>query len=271
MMRTIWKGAISFGLVNIPIKLFTATNKNDIRFHYLHKDCNTPIETKRYCPHCEREVKYDELVKGYEYEENKYVVLSDEDFNNMPVNSTRTIDIIDFVSLDEIDPIFYIKTYYLKPNEGGEKPYLLLKRAMEKSRKVAISKITIRNKESMAVVRVMDDILAMETMFFADEVKDKGEFNIEEIEAKIDISDKEEKLAIEIVNNLTSKFNLEKYKNEYRDKLMGIIREKMEGKEIKIPEAPRTEQRVLDLMEKLQASVAASKKKGKKKVKKKTG
>lgn len=270
-MRTIWKGAISFGLVNLPIRLSTATSKNNIRFRLLHNECNTPVTTKRYCPVCEKEVEYKDLVKGYEYEDNKFVVLRDEDFDNVPVKSTKTIDIVDFVKLEEIDPVYYIKTYYLRPSEGGEKPYLLLKKALVETDKVAIAKITIRKKESLAVIRVMDDALALETMFFADEVKSVDELQISDLEEKIEINEKERELAVEIVNNLTAEFNPEKYDNEYRENLMKIIREKIEGKEVEIPETVTEENKVLDLMEKLKASVEASEKEEEKKPAKITG
>ncbi|QTL98960.1 Ku protein [Iocasia frigidifontis] len=264
-MRTIWKGAISFGLVNVPIRLSTATNKNNIRFRLLHNKCKTPVNTVRYCTKCDEEVPYQDLVKGYEYEDNKFVVLRDEDFDNIPVKSTKTIDIIDFVKLEEIDPIYYIKTYYLAPAEGGEKPYLLLKKAMANTRKVAISKITIRNKESLAVIRVMDDLLVMETMYFADEVKTVDDLTIKTMEDKIKISDKEEELAVEIVDNLTAEFEPEKYDDEYRQELLDIIRTKIEGKEVEIHETAPVESKVLDLMDKLKASVEASEKKEKEK------
>jgi DNA end-binding protein Ku len=272
-MRTIWKGAISFGLVNIPIRLATATNKKNIKFRMLHKECKTPVDMVRYCPVCDTKVEYDDLVRGYEYEDNKYVVLHDEDFDNIPVKSTKTIDIVDFVKLEEIDPVYYIKTYYLGPAEGGEKPYLLLKRALEKTNKVAISKITIRNKESLAVIRVMEDVLTLETMYFADEVRTAEGLDIKNLEEKVKISTKEEELAIEIVNNLTDKFEPEKYTDEYREELMKIIRGKIEGKDdVEIPEVDRTENKILDLMEKLRASVEASEKQAREEKKeKKTG
>lgn len=273
-MRTLWKGAISFGLVNIPIRLSTATTKKNIRFKLLHKECNTPVTTVRHCPKCDQEVDYKDLVKGYEYEDNKFVILKDEDFDNIPVKSTKTIDIVDFVKLEEIDPVYYIKTYYLSPAEAGEKPYLLLKKALEDTNKVAITKITIRNKESLAVIRVMRNVLALETMYFTDEVKSADEFGVEIIEEKVKVSKKEEELAVEIVNNLTAEFNPDKYNDEYREELMKIIREKIEGKEIEIPKAVAPENKVLDLMEKLKASVEVSEKKEKKKrkkTKKKTG
>ncbi|ACL69101.1 Ku protein [Halothermothrix orenii] len=273
-MRTIWKGAISFGLVNIPIKLVTATTKKNIRFRFLHKECKTPVSTKRFCPTCKKEVEYGDLVKGYEYEDNKFVVLKDEDFDNIPVKSTKTIDIVDFVKLEDIDPVYYIKTYYLNPAEGGEKPYLLLKKAMDDTGKVAISKITIRKKESLAVIRVMDDVLALETMFFADEVRPASELGLNNIEEKIKIGKKEEELAVEIVNNLTTEFKPEKYTNEYREELMNIIRQKIEGKEVETPDVVPEERKIVDLMEKLKKSVEATEEgegKKKKKTKKKTG
>lgn len=260
-MRTIWKGAISFGLVNVPIRLSTATSKKNVSFRMLHDKCKTPVKMQRHCPTCDEEVDYGELVKGYEYEDNKFVVLKDEDFDNIPVKSTKTIDIVDFVKLEEIDPVYYIKTYYLSPAEGGEKPYLLLKKALDETKKVAISKVTIRNKESLAVVRVMNKTLVMETMYFADEVKSAAELNIELMEEKVELNEKEEDLAIEIINNLTAEFRPEKYDDQYREELMKIIRKKIEGKEVEIPDIASTENKVLDLMERLKASVEASEKK----------
>ena len=254
-MRPIWKGAISFGLVNIPIKLMTATSKNNIRFRNLHQECHTPIKMKRYCPSCDREVEYDELVKGYEYEDDHYVILKDEDFDNIPVASTKTIDIVDFVELKEIDPIYYLKTYYLRPAEGGEKPYLLLKNSLKSTNKVAISRITIRTKESLAVVRIIDDALALETMYFADEVRSTEALNLDNLEEKVNINQKEQKLATEIIDNLTAVFEPEKYENEYRQELMEIIRGKIEGEEVEMPEAKAPDRKIVDLMEKLKASV----------------
>ena len=274
-MRTIWKGSISFGLVNIPIRLVTATNKNNTRFRLLHQDCNTPVSTVRHCAKCNKDLEYDELVKGYEYEDNKFVILRDEDFDNIPIKSTKTIDIVDFVRLEEIDPIYYIKTYYLSPAPGGEKPYFLLKKSMGETNKVAVSKITLRNKESLALIRVINDVLALETMYFSDEVKSTEEMGMENLVNKITINYKEEKLAVDIINNLTAEFKPEKYDDEYREALLNIIRNKIEGQEVEIPEEVNNENKVLDLMEKLRASVEASakgtEKITKKKNRKKTG
>ncbi|HLV09735.1 MAG TPA: Ku protein [Halanaerobiales bacterium] len=268
-MRTIWKGAISFGLVNIPIRLATATSKKNVRFRMLHNKCKSPVNMVRHCPACDVDVEYNDLVRGYEYEDNKFVVLRDEDFDNIPVKSTKTIDIIDFVKLDEIDPVYYIKTYYLGPAEGGEKPYLILRRAMEKTGKVAISKITIRKKESLAVIRVLNGVLALETMYFSDEVRSTGELNLETLEQKIELAEKEEEMAVEIVNNLTDQFEPEKYTDQYREELMKIIRDRVEGKEVEIAPERETENKILDLMDKLKASVEASEKEASEKKEKK--
>lgn len=269
-MRTIWKGAINFGLVNIPIKLITATSKENIKFRNLHKKCNTPVKMKRYCPSCDEEVEYNDLVKGYEYGENQYVILKDEDFDNIPVKSTKSIDIVDFVKLEEIDPIYYIKTYYLGPGEGGEKPYLLLKNSLSSTDKVAITRITIRNKESLAVIRVLKDVLALETMHFFNEVRSYEEMGINTLREKVEIKEREVELAEEIINNLTSEFHPEKYENKYREELLQIINKKISGKEIERPDIPEMESNVLDLMEKLKESVQTTEKK-QKKSKKHTG
>lgn len=257
-MRTIWKGSISFGLLNVPVKMAAATKKNNIRFRTLHKECGTPLQQIRYCPKCNQEVKWEDTVRGYEYQDNKFVILNDEDFDNIPVKSTKTIDIVDFVNLTEIDPIYYIKTYYLQPAEGGEKPYLILRNAMAETGKVAITKVTIRNKESLAVVRVIDNVLALETMYFPAEVRSSSEVGVEELEDQLSISEVEMKMAVEIVNNLTASFEPEKYTDEYRSALMELIRKKIEREDYTIPEPAAPEEKVVDLMEKLRASVEAT-------------
>ena len=254
ILKTIWKGAINFGLVNIPVKLKTATSRQNIRFRNLHEECNNPVKMKRFCANCQQEVDYSDLVKGYEYEENKYVILNDEDFDKIPESTTRTIDIMDFVKLEEIDPVYYNKTYYLEPAEGGEKPYLLLKKSLDSTDKIAISRITIRNRESLAVVRVLDGILSMETMYFAEEVRSTEGLNLVNLD-QVDINEKEEELAVEIINNLSREFEPEKYENRYKQELMTIIQRKIEGEEIETAEAERTDETVVDLMEKLKATI----------------
>ncbi|MFW6271191.1 MAG: Ku protein, partial [Bacillota bacterium] len=197
------------------------------------------------------------------YEDNKFVVLQDEDFDNIPVKSSKTIDIVNFVKLKEIDPVYYIKTYYLQPAEGGEKPYLLLKNSLASTNKVAVSRITIRTRESLAVIRVLEDVLALETMFFAEEVRSVEEVPGQNLNEKIEIKEQEQELAVEIINNLTDRFEPEKYENKYKEELMQIIRSKIEGEEVEIPEIEEQDRKVVDLMEKLKASIQASEEKEK--------
>ena len=259
-MRTLWKGSISFGLVNVPIKMFTATAKESISFRQLHTKCNSPITYQKYCPRCEEVVESDAIVSGYEYEKGKYVILKDEDFDNIPVASTRTIDIVDFVDLTEIDPVFYSKSYYLSPSEGGEKAYLLLSQALKETSKVAVAKITIRDKESLACVRVLENgTICLETMFFPAEVRNSGELRIGDLVNKIKISDAEMKMAIQLISSLSTHFTPEKYTDEYREELLKIIRAKVEGAEVHLPERT-VSGKVVDLMDALRASLELAQK-----------
>ncbi|NSL52657.1 non-homologous end joining protein Ku [Calidifontibacillus erzurumensis] len=251
-MQTIWKGTISFGLVNIPINLFAATENKDISFRSLHKECNSPIKYEKVCPVCDREVTNDEIIKGYEYEPGKFVVISSEELKEIAPESNRTIEIIDFVKLDEIDPIYFDKSYFLGPQENGLKSYYLLKQAMEQTGKIGLAKITIRSKESLAIVRVYQSALLLETIFFPDEVR-----NVEHVpglEPKLKLDEKELNMAIQLIEQLTTQFEPEKYTNDYRSTLMELIESKVTGKEITVPkEWPKTN--VVDLMAALQASI----------------
>lgn len=259
-MRTLWKGSISFGLVNVPIKMFTATAKESISFRQLHTKCSSPITYQKYCPRCEEVVESDAIVSGYEYEKGKYVILKDEDFDNIPVASTRTIDIVDFVELTEIDPVFYSKSYYLSPSEGGEKAYLLLSQALKETSKVAVAKITIRDKESLACVRVLENgTICLETMFFPAEVRNSDELRIGDLVNKIKISDAEMKMAIQLISSLSTHFTPEKYTDEYREELLKIIRAKVEGAEVHLPERT-VSGKVVDLMDALRASLELAQK-----------
>ena len=154
-MQTVWKGSVSFGLINVPVKMSTATRRENIAFTTLHKECNTPLKQKRYCPKCDREVAYEEVAKGYEYEPGKFVIMSEEDLDAIQVKSSKYIDIVDFIRIDEVDPIFYDKTYYLAPEKGGEKPYLILRDAMKQTGRVAVAKVAIRQKEYLCLVRLV--------------------------------------------------------------------------------------------------------------------
>lgn len=256
-MRTIWKGAISFGLVNVPIKLFPATEQKDVKFRYLHKTCQAPIKYQRVCSACGQEVTQDDIVRGYEYESGRFVIINEEDMDKIPDERTRTIDIIDFVSLEEIDPLYFDKTYYLGPGEAGEKPYSLLRQAMADTGKIAVAKVVIRNKESLAVVRGYQDYLVMETIFYPDEIRDTAQ--LPGFDKKITLHDNELKMARELIENLATAFEPEKYTDEYRKKLMEMIHAKIEGEQIAVPEVVG-KGKVVDLMDALKASVEMAKK-----------
>lgn len=255
-MHTIWKGSISFGLVNIPINLFAATENKDISFRSIHKECNSPIKYEKVCPVCDREVNNDEVIKGYEYEPGKFVVVSNEELKEIAPESNRTIEIIDFVSLEQIDPIYFEKSYFLGPQDNGLKSYHLLKQAMEKTGKIGLAKITIRSKESLAVVRVYQTGLLLETIFYPDEVRNVGQ--VPGVDTEIKVDQKEMDMATQLIEQLTTEFEPGKYTNEYRTSLMELIESKVNGEEFTVPkEAPKSN--VVDLMAALQASIDQTK------------
>ncbi len=270
-MRNLWKGAISFGLVHVPVKLYAATEKKDIKFNYLHEKCKTPIRYERVCPTCETEVPLEEIVRGYEYEKGKYVILRDEDFENIPLETTKTVEIMNFVNLAEIDPIYFDKSYYLAPGDGGQKAYELLKQAMQSSKKVAVAKVVIRSKESLAVLRVYQDAILMETMFYPDEIR--ATRLMPELDYQVQIHENEVKMATNLVESLTEPFAPEQYQNRYRQALTDLIQSKITGEEVEV--APKAEPgKVVDLMEALKASIQLAKEekeKARAKEKKKTG
>ncbi len=252
MMRSMWKGAISFGLVNIPVKLYSATEKKDIKFNYLHSVCKTPLKYQKLCPACNREVPMEEVVRGYEYQKGQYVLIADEDLENLPAATTKAVELLDFVDLAEIDPLYYDKSYYLAPDEGGRKPYSLLKKAMEGTGKIAVARVVIRSKPSLAVIRVHEDALVMETMFFPEEIRSAK--LIGELNYQVELHDNELKMAISLINSLAAPFDPAKYTNEYRAAIMQIIEAKIAGEQVTIP-SQATAGKVVDLMEALKASI----------------
>lgn len=257
-MHTVWKGSISFGLVNIPVKMFTATENKDIRFRQIHQECGTPIRYKKVCPNCDREVVEDEIVKGYEYESGKYVIVSKEDLASIASETRKTIEIIDFVNLEQIDPIYFNKTYFLSPHETGDKPYQLLRNAMRKTGKIAIAKVMIRSKESLAAVRIYENCIVMETIFSPDEVRSVE--LVPGIQNELSVSDSEMSMAVQLIENLATDFEPEKYTDEYRIRLQELIQAKVKGEDVvTAPDLPEMAN-VVDLMEALQASVEATKK-----------
>lgn len=258
LMHTVWKGSISFGLVNIPVKMFTATENKDIRFRQLHEECGTPIRYKKTCPNCEREVKEDEIVKGYEYESGKFVIMTKEELASIAPDTRKTIEIIDFVNLEQIDPIYFDKTYFLSPHETGDKPYQLLRAAMKETGKIAIAKVMIRSKESLAAVRIYENCIVMETIFSPDEVRSVE--HVPGIQPEMAVSESEMKMAIQLIENLATDFEPAKYTDDYRIRLQEFIQAKIQGKEVvTAPDLPEMAN-VVDLMEALQASVEATKK-----------
>lgn len=252
-MRTLWKGAVSFGLVNIPIKMYVATEKKDIKFNYLHKECMSPVHYQKYCSKCQREISNEEIVRGYEYQKGNYVLLNEEDLERIPLDSTKTIDILDFVELNQVDPIYFDKTYYLEPADGGEKAYTLLIEAMTATSKVAIAKVLIRSKQSLAALRVKDKVLIMETIFYPDEIRSPASLNLGVDKARL--HENEIKMAVSLIDNLSTDFDPAKYEDEYRKALWEIIQSRIVGKEVVIPDPINEKGNVVDLMEALKASV----------------
>jgi DNA end-binding protein Ku len=257
MPRPLWKGAISFGMVTIPIKLYTATEEKDVHFNMLHAEDNARIKQKRFCSEEDIEVSNDEIVKGYEITPGRYVTLEDEDFARVPIATSRQIEIQEFVSLEQIDPIYYQKTYYLEPEEVGIKPFALLMKTLEETERIAIAKVAMRQKEQLCTLRIREGTIVLETMFYSDEVRSTKDLTVPGDDVKV--NDKELAMAKMLVDTMTSdELDLSQYKDEYREALLEIIQRKAEGLTIEEP-APVTA-KITDLSEALRASVEAIRK-----------
>src|SRR5437588_5497497 len=257
-MRAIWKGSISFGLINIPIALYPATRKEELRFRLLRAKDLSPVNYKRVAKADGKEVPWDEIVKGYEYEKGKFVVLKDEDFQRVDLEATQTVDIQDFVDLDEIDPMFFYKPYYLEPQKGGDKAYVLLRDALEASKKVGIAKVVIKTRQYLAGVKPEDGVLVLELMHFAEELADPSRLHVPK---KLEPAKREMDMAKALVNSMSAKWNPEKYHDDYREALMEVIEEKVEhgGKEIEEKPKPKPKPtKVIDLVKVLQQSLEES-------------
>jgi DNA end-binding protein Ku len=269
MPRAIWSGAISFGLVNIPVKLFSAVQRKTVRFHQLDSKDNSRIQQKRVNPATGEEVPYEQLVKGYEISPDRYVVITPEELESLEPQKTRTIDIEDFVDLEQIDPIYYDHPYYLLPDKGADKAYALLLNAMESANKVAVARVVIRSKENLVAIRSRDGILTMETLLFGDEVVSPDSFDERPDGAEAKTSKRELDMAKQLIDSLSNDFDPDKYRDEYRERVLEMIERKSEGEEI-VLQAPEEEPaEVPDLMAALEASIADSKKQAKAKPKKK--
>ena len=254
-MRTIWNGSISFGLVNIPIGLALATQRDDVSFRTLHRECGTPIKQKRWCPHHEREVEADELVKGWEVAKGEYVIVEESDLESVALQRSQSIEILRFVNLEDVDPVYFDSTYYLSPAaaDAARRPYVLLLRAMQETGMAAVGKFVLWGKENLCLIRAQGDVLALELLFFADDVRSKAE--IEEAVETTEVRDAELQLAEQVINSLVGEWSPEDFENEYRRDLRAMLEAKLSGEQIKRPE-PVAETPVVDLMEALRRSVA---------------
>ena len=258
MARAIWSGAISFGLVNIPVKLFSAVSKKTVRFHQIDSESGGRVRQKRVGTDGE-EIPYEQIVKGYEIGPDRYVTISPEELEALEPQKTRTIDIEDFVDQSEIDPIFYDHPYYLAPDTGAAKAYQLLVDAMEDAGKVAIARVVIRSKENLVAIRPREGLLAMETMLFADEVVPTDTLEEMTTDTAVKTSDRELTMARQLIDSLSSDFEPEKYHDEYRERVLDLIERKAQGETIVIEEPAKEPEQVPDLMAALEASIAGAK------------
>jgi DNA end-binding protein Ku len=259
MPRAIWSGSISFGLVNVPVKLTTAVSTKDVRFNQLHKDDGVRIQQKRICPADGQEVSYDDIVKGYEISPGNYVVVDPDELAELTPAATHTIDIEEFVDLDQIDPIFFDHPYYLVPDTRADKAYALLAQSMQRSGRVAIARMVLRTKQYLCAMRAVDGALVISTLYYDDEVKQPSDLDGLP-DADVELNDKELKMAEQLIESLTTKFDPSKYRDEYREQLLEIIERKAEGEELVAQPAGEEPARVVDLMAALEASIEAAKK-----------
>ena len=259
MPRSIWTGAISFGLVNVPVKLYSAVSKKTVRFHQLHAADGVRIQQKRVCPADGEEVPWDDIVKGYEISPDRYVVVTSEELEALDPKKTRTIDIEEFVDLSDIDPLYYDHPYYLLPGQGAAKPYKLLVDAMADAGKVAIARVVIRTKEQLVAIRPLEGVLAMATMNFADEVVNPDSFD-ETPGDEVDTTKRELDMARQLIESLTAEFDPEKFHDEYREAVLDLIERKAEGEEVVLQPVAEEPEKVPDLMAALEASLDAAKK-----------
>ncbi|WP_025717338.1 non-homologous end joining protein Ku, partial [Paenibacillus sp. 1-18] len=244
-MHTVWKGAISFGLVHVPVKMFSATEDKDISMRYIHKECGSPLSYVRKCPVCDKEVEWEEIGKGYEYEKGKFVMFDKEELEQVSGQTDKNIVILDFVDLQEIDPIYFQKTYYLSPDQAGSNAYKLLMNAMKDTGKIGIAQISIRSKSSLAAIRVLDECLAVETMFYPDEIRPIAQ--VPNLPGQEEVKEKELTMAKMLIEQLSTPFDAAKYTDQYRERLLDLIQHKVAGEEVRVaPTQPQTN--VVDLM-----------------------
>ena len=258
-MRTIWNGSINFGLVNIPIGLAVAQQRKDVSFRTLHRECGTPIKQKRWCPVHERDVEADELVKGWEFAKGQYVLVEESDLEAVALARSQSIDIKKFVDLEDVDPIYFDRAYYLAPADADaqRRPYVLLLRAMQEANVAAIGKFVLWGKENLCLIRPLGESLALETLYYAEDIRARDE--IDEAVGETEVQEPELEMARQLVASLVGEFDSEEFVNEYRGELKAMLEAKLAGEEIVAPEQPAPAQ-VVDLMEALKESVAQARK-----------
>src|ERR671936_612808 len=262
MARSIWSGAISFGLVNVAVKLYSAVSRKTVRFNQLNAETGNRIQQKRVDPETGEEVPYEQIVKGFELTKDRYVIITPDELDALDPERTRTIDIEDFVDLSEIDPIYYDHPYYLVPDKGATKAYGLLLDAMKEAGRVAIARVVIRSKEHLVAIRPRDDVLTLETMLFSDEVVPPDSLDEISTDGAVKTSKKELQMAQQLIDSLSGEFEPEKYRDEYREQVLEMIERKAQGEEIVVEAPPEEPKKVPDLMAALEASIKASKRQG---------
>ena len=258
IVKALWKGAITFGLISIPVRLYSAVSEKGLKFHLLHEEDGGRIRYQRTCSKCGKEVTWDEIAKGYEFAKDQYVMFTEEELEALDVDSVRAIDVVSFVPLEQIDPIYFNKTYYVAPEPSGLKAYRLLAEALEAEGQVGVAKVALREKEHLATVRLKDDVFVLETMHWPDEIREPA---FEELDKRVDVRDQEVKMARQLVQQLSDDFHPEQFKDEYRQALEQLVEQKVEGQEVTLAPPPEEEPtKVVDLMEALKASVEQAKK-----------
>jgi DNA end-binding protein Ku len=254
-MRSIWTGAINFGMVTIPVKLYSATEERDVTFHLVHKTDGARIVEKRICSAEDKEVAWEDIARAVEADNGETVVVDPDEIDEAAPEVTKTIDIGDFVQMDEIDPIYFQKSYYLEPTDVGAKPFNLLRRALAETGRVAVARVALRNKERLATLRVYEETIALETMYWPDEIRSLSELKLGA--GKVRLEAREVDMAQRLIDNLSSHFDPDKYEDRYRIALQELIERKMKGEQ-RAAKRRKPEPKVTDLMEALQASLEAS-------------
>jgi DNA end-binding protein Ku len=256
-VRTIWNGSLSFGLVTIPVGLAVAQQRKDVSFRTLHRECGTPIKQKRFCPLHEREVEADELVKGWELAKGQYVLVEESDLESVELRRSRSIELLRFVPLTQVDPLYFDRAYYLAPASDpvGRRPYALLSKALQDTGMAAVGKFVLWGKENLCLVRTIGDVLALELLYYAEDIRSSAEI-VEAVE-ETEVKKSELEMARQLVESLAGEFDPSEYRNDYRDELRAMLDAKVSGQEIVRPE-PVAEAPVIDLMDALKQSIAAA-------------